>query len=375
MTAAKDSLCREKEIMVSDLAWGYLGSVKETMKPSTYAMYENYIINEVVPKIGNIAAVKFKQQDLENFLDKCLYSRDGKTRRSHSTMYAIEEVLRAMFRHGVKAGLIPEISLGKTRYGRRKSEHDVTVLSKWEIQRLLHEAHKTSPAQELQVILPLYLGLGLSELCGLKWEDVDLTAGKIYIHRCVKRIMQTNADGSSYTDMVVYELDQREQRMFRLPKNVWEILEQAHDGELETSTGKISPQDESWFVSSLDYKYAEGRTLQYRLKTIGSKAGIENLYYRNLRDTFAVASLKAGANVMTLAKILGINMQVVCDRYGEWMRYDDGFLERIGMDRNCGKETEDKKRKIECCVNNERQKDITVLLKDKRKRMEYMNWH
>jgi len=331
MTAAENTLCKETDtVTVADLAQEYLGSVKETMKPSTYAMYENYAINEVVPKIGGLTAARFKQQDLENFLNKCLYSRDGKIRRSHNTMYAIEEVLRAMFRYGMRAGLIPEISLGKTRYGRRKSEHDVTVLSKWEIQSLLHEAHQTGPAQELQVMLPLYLGLGLSELCGLKWEDVDLTAGKIYIHRCVKRIMQTNADGSSYTDMIIYELDQREQRMFRLPKSVWEILEQAYNGKLDTVSGRIPPQEESWFVSSLDYKYTEGRTLQYRLKTLGSRAGIQNLYYRNLRDTFAVAGLKAGANVMTLAKILGINMQVVCDRYGEWIRYDDSFLERIG---------------------------------------------
>jgi len=317
-------------VTVADLAQEYLGSVKETMKPATYALYENYALNEVVPRIGGLEAVRFDQKALEAFLGKCLYSRDGKTRRAQNTMYAIEEVLRAIFRHGARIGRIPEMPLGKKKYQRRKLGHDVAVLSKWEVQSILHEAHMAGLEQELQVMLPLYLGVNLSELCGLKWEDIDFATGKVYIHRCIKRIMQTKTDGSTSTEMISYELDERERRIFRLPEHIYHRLEQAFYGDSGSDSGQVSTQEESWYVSSLNYKYAEGRTLQYRLKKLGDKAGIENLSYRYLRDTFAVTCLRAGANVMTLAKILGINMQVVCDRYGEWIRYDDGFLKGIG---------------------------------------------
>jgi len=327
----KKHSCEEPcRITVAELAQKYLGSMKEIMKPAAYALYENYALNEVVPKIGAMEAVQFDREALENFLERCLYSRDGKIRRSPNTMYAIEEVLRAMFQHGTQTGIIPEVSLGKTKYGRKKTEHDVLVLSRWEVQGLLHKARQEGAAQYLQVMLPLYLGLSLSELCGLKWEDIDFAAGKIYVHHCIKRIMQTKPDGSTCTGITAYELDQREQRIFHLPKNVYEVLEQIFYGKTETDSRQAAVQESSWYVSSLDYKYIEGRTLQYRLKKLGNQAGIENLSYRYLRDTFAVTSLYAGANVMTLAKILGVNMQVVCDRYGGWLRYDDSFLEGIG---------------------------------------------
>jgi len=310
---------------IADLVREYLNSVKETMKPSAYALYENYALNEVVPKIGEMGAAKFNRKDLEDFLDGCLYSRDGKNRRSRNTMYTIEAVLRAIFHHGVQEGLIPPMPLGKVKYNRQHTENDVEVLSKWEMQNLLNHAHQMGVTQELQVILPLYLGLGLSELCGLKWEDIDLETKTIHVHNCLKRIMQTQPDGSTSTSVSIYELAPCAQRTFRLPESICKILKKIYDGEQ-----KMPHQEKTWFVSSLNYKYTEGRTLQYRLKNLGIHVGINNLSYRCLRDTFAVASLRAGANAMTLAKILGVKMQVVCERYGEWMEYDDSFLNDFG---------------------------------------------
>jgi len=314
------------DLTVADLAKEYLDSVKKTMKPSTYAMYENYVLNEVVPKIGGLAAMDFNREGLESFLAKCLYSRDGKTRRSQNTMYAIEEILRAMFQYGMQKGLISEVPLGKNKYERQKTENDVIILSKWQIQKLVKEARQAGQAQEIQVMLPLYLGITLSELSGLKWEDVDLESRKIHIHHCLKRLTHKNPDNSTSTSVISYELDKREQRMIHLPTTLQEILEKAYHSDLS----ETPKQERTWFVSSLDYKFIEGRTLQYRLKNLGDKAGIQKLTYRCLRDTFAVLSIRAGANVKTLAEVLGVNMKVVCDRYGEWMGYDDGFLERMG---------------------------------------------
>jgi len=312
--------CADSTFTVADLAGKYLNGVKETMKPSAYALYENYTLNEVVPKIGTMGAAEFNRNMMEDFLEQCLWSRDGKNRRSRNTMYTIEAVIRSIFHYGAQSGLIPQVSLGKIKYSRQHTENDVVVLSKWEIQGLLHDAHQMGAAQELQVLLPLYLGLNLSELSGLTWEDIDFETGNIHIHHCLKRIMQTEPDGSTSTSIIAYELAKHEQRTIRLPNDVYEILKKVFDE---------YQQERSWFVASLDYKYAEGRTLQYRLKNLGAHGGIHNLSYRCLRDTFAVTSLRAGANTRTLAAILGVKMQVVCERYGEWIAYDDSFLDKL----------------------------------------------
>jgi len=326
MAVGKQELCTGSPVVtVADLAGEYLNNIKATMKPSAYALYENYTRNEVIPRIGRMDAAGFNRKNLEEFLAQCLWSRDGKNKRSRNTMYAIEAVIRSMFHYGGQNGFIPQVSLGRVKYGRQHTENDVEVLSKWEVQGLLRDAHQRGTAQELQVLLPLYLGLNLSELSGLQWEDVDLKKGNIFIHHCLKRVMQTMPDGSTSTSIITYELDQREQRTIRLPDHVHKVLEKAFYGEGHEE----GHQEKRWFVASLGYKYIEGRTLQYRLKNLGAHGGIQNLSYRCLRDTFAVTSLRAGANARTLSHILGVKMQVVCDRYGEWLVYDDSFLDRL----------------------------------------------
>ena len=73
----------------------------------------------------------------------------------------------------------------------------------------------------------------------------------------------------------------------------------------------------------------DGRTLQYRLKVAGEKAGIKRLTFKVLRDTFAVMCLQAGGDVYSLAYIMGAKVPAVCDRYGEWMVKNDRFLKEI----------------------------------------------
>lgn len=74
----------------------------------------------------------------------------------------------------------------------------------------------------------------------------------------------------------------------------------------------------------------DGRTLQYRLKSVGKQAGITELTFQMLRDTFVVMCLQAGGDVYSIACLLGINVSAVCERYKAWIVKKNGFLEGIG---------------------------------------------
>lgn len=82
--------------------------------------------------------------------------------------------------------------------------------------------------------------------------------------------------------------------------------------------------------TSMSADAPDGRTLQYRLKVAGEKSGIDGLTFKTLRDTFAVLCLQAGGDVYSLAYIMGAGVPAVCDRYGQWMVKNDGFLKEIG---------------------------------------------
>ena len=74
----------------------------------------------------------------------------------------------------------------------------------------------------------------------------------------------------------------------------------------------------------------DARSLQYRLKAAGEEAGITDLKYQSLRDTFAMLSLNAGGDAYSVACVMGVGVNVVCDRYGPWLMKDDKFMKGIG---------------------------------------------
>lgn len=135
------------------------------------------------------------------------------------------------------------------------------------------------------------------------------------------------------TSMAECELPENMRRKFIMPEKLASLL--------KTALCARNPAAES-YVAELDKKAGrkrnaampedapDGRTLQYRLKVAGEKAGIKGLTFKILRDTFAVMCLQAGGDVYSLAYIMGTGVPALCDRYGQWMVRNDGFLKGIG---------------------------------------------
>lgn len=94
-----------------------------------------------------------------------------------------------MCQYGAEKSIMPEISFGQAEY-RIKNKKEALPLSELEMYQLACVIDKQEIDVQLQVLLPLYTGISLSELCGLKWKDIDLENGRIHIHRNLVRIQQ-----------------------------------------------------------------------------------------------------------------------------------------------------------------------------------------
>lgn len=314
-------MAKHDHLTVGMLMERWLLSINKELKPSTYALYQNYSHKYLLPLIADMDTHTFDKDALYSTLSY-IYDKNGtaKPRLANNTIYILEEIIRAVFRYGAKEGLVPEKNFGKVQY-RIAGKKEVYLLSELEIQQLLHLLNHQPFDFQIQIMLPLYTGISLSELCGLKWEDIDLVKGTIYIHRNVKRVQIRKQDGSTGTAISTYELDQNECRSFEMPALVLQLLKEAY------RTHSPAP---SYYVATLSNRAAEGRTLQYRLKNIAIQLGFDILSYRALRDTFAVMCLQAGGDIYSLAYVLGITIVAAVERYGDWMIKDHTFLQRIG---------------------------------------------
>lgn len=152
----------------------------------------------------------------------------------------------------------------------------------------------------MAVLLCLYTGFRLGELCALKWEDIDFSNQLISVARTVQRL---HVEGhETKTKLLVTEpKSSYSRREIPLSPTILELL--------------------MCFQNNKEYVFGgndplEPRTLQYQFKKILREAGIPNKKFHILRHTFATNCVEGGADAKSLSELLGhSNVQITLNRY------------------------------------------------------------
>jgi integrase len=268
----------------------YLVGAKNLVKPSTYAVYERYLIKHVSPFFGNLKLYLLTQEVLQRFIDRQL--------ELGLSVRTVKSVLSFM-RSGLKSkSNLFDVSLPKFK------PEPVAVLSTSEQQRLELAARNSDAIDCIGVTLCLYTGIRIGELCGLMWSDIDFDRDRLHIRRTIQRI-KNFGDGDNKTTLT--ELSPKSDSSAReipLPGFLVELLR-----EHQTVKG-------SGYVISRDGKPIEPRNMQDRFKKLLLTADIKQVNFHTTRHTFATRALENGFDVKTLSEILGhSSATVTLNRY------------------------------------------------------------
>ena len=192
------------------------------------------------------------------------------------------------------------------------------VLSQPEQKRLAFFAEKSPTARKVGLLLMMQMGLRIGEVCGLQWNDFDLTVGVLSVRRTVKRIYVANGQ----TKVVVQTPKTRGSvRQIPIPQGILQILNRLYSSH--------APQE--WFLSGNADKPVEPRCYRKSLHSYLRRAGVPAVNPHALRPTFATTCLQAGCNVKTLSELLGhASSDITMKRYvhtcWDWKRAE---MERI----------------------------------------------
>ena len=155
----------------------------------------------------------------------------------------------------------------------------------------------TKGTTKLAVLLSYNMGLRIGEVCGLRWDDIDLHKGTLTIRKTVQRIYE-NRKTKIYIGSPKSKCSER---IIPIPGFLLPILKEYKRCE---------------YVLSGCEKVVEPRTLQYRFKTLLKKAKIPSVTFHSLRHSFATNCIKLGFDVKTLSEILGhSSVEITLNRY------------------------------------------------------------
>ena len=154
------------------------------------------------------------------------------------------------------------------------------------------------------VLLSLYTGIRIGELCALQWEDFCISQSTLRIRKTMQCIQDLGNGSISKTKIVITEpKSQCSVRDIPLPSFIIDI-----------AIPFIS-NSKSYILTGND-RYIEPRTMQNRFKRYVKESGIDDANFHALRHTFATRCVEVGFEIKSLSEVLGhANVNITLNRY------------------------------------------------------------
>lgn len=159
------------------------------------------------------------------------------------------------------------------------------------------------------ILVCLFTGLRVGEICALRWEDISYSDQSIYIPSHVIKEFK-----------LIRIMEQRQKVVVTTPKSTCSIRKIPLPDEISKILVLNQKSSSGYLLTNDNYKFVEPRTMQNKFKKILNDAGIENANFHALRHTFATRCVELGFDVKSLSEILGhatvnITMNRLCSSY------------------------------------------------------------
>lgn len=282
-------------ITVGKVYQEWLNAVVNRIKESTLANYKSKFEKYILPEFGDIPCADLSAGRINEFINQKLanglsasYVRDIFTVFKSMLKYAQEEYNFKLF---LKNVVLPKVE-----------KKQVEKISNMEQKQLITYLKDNMSLTAFGILLSLFMGLRIGEICGLKWKDVDFKNKILHIRRTVQRI--SSANGSRKTKIIISApKTDTSLRNIAIPDFLMEYFE-------------LYRNESDSFILSGEKRAIEPRTMNYRYKKILQKAKVKSHNYHKLRHTFATNCAEKGFDTKTLSLILGhSSVNITLNRY------------------------------------------------------------
>lgn len=267
----------------------WLEDRKGFWKPTTYAAYQQAVGKYIAPYLGEVRIDRIDNRTMENFV-AVLRGEPGHGLSQNYLSYICAVVIRVIAHVAKKYGLcmaVPENPVMKNKKGQiiLPGEQALSALEEY-------LAADSGRDTSLGILVAFYTGIRIGELCGLRWEDVDLADSIIYVRRNVQRV--PSSSGGTKTRIAIQAPKSGDSvRIVPIPPVLRPLLEKNRKG------------GGCYVIGGNKYPWADPRTVQYQFRRALEKCGLGHFNFHMLRHAFASRCITKGFDVKSLSEILG----------------------------------------------------------------------
>ena len=283
------------KLTVAEYAKEYFSTCAVNLSHNTQVSYKRILDKHILPALGKVKHTDLNHRQVQRFVTS-LSAQKG---LSAKTVRNIHGVLHNMLESAVRDELLLR-NVSERCSLPRVTQHQVRAITTAELSRFLHAID----GKQFRNIffIDIFSGLRLSEILGLRWDDVDFDYDCIYVRQQLQQ-KQIKGDFSYF----LAPPKEGKQRKIILAQNAMQVLRHQRAKQLEQRLAAGALWDNSFhLVFTNDFGQPLNRRTVYKhLKRILLDCGMGNYTFHSLRHSFATISLENGDDIKTVQTNLG----------------------------------------------------------------------
>lgn len=256
------------------------------VKRSTFAAYALLLNNHLLPNFGENDSIS--EDTVQSFVLEKLTSG-----LSQKTVKDILIVLKMIVRYGYKHATFP-LTEWEVRYPTEQKQEKLPVLAVADQRKLMKHLTEHFTFRNLGLLICLNTGMRIGEICGLQWNDIDISHGTLTVRRTVERIY-IKEDNTKKTELIISTPKTRNSaREIPLTRELIRIL--------KPLKGIVNGK---YYVLSNDEAPTEPRTYRTYHKRLLESLAVPPIKFHGLRHSFATRCIESKCDYKTVSTILG----------------------------------------------------------------------
>lgn len=297
-------------LMSEFLKGEWLPAIRPTIRPTTYLSYAGHVECHIIPALGALPLQHVSASHINAFYSRLLLDGRGEGRGglSPATVRRVHATLHRALKDAVRWNRLLKNPVDVADPPRSSSpDLEMKVWSARELKRFLS-------SQRGSRLYPLWLtlattGMRRGEVLGLKWEDVDLEAGRLSIRKT--RVML------GYATQVSEPKTKRGRRLIALDQATAATLkEQGRRQKVDRLAAGGGWTDSGHVFTREDGEPYHPERVSKLFTASAKRAGLPRIRLHDLRHTYATLALSAGIHPKVVSERLGhANIAITLDTY------------------------------------------------------------